>query len=269
MSDFDERTDFEQALDSFKKYFKKDLTGYLNQREPLFRVATAGGYGLKVLLESKYEMYERIRTGDLDLTVSVYKSKMTPFDAYSYWMMKLLKFINEQKNPNDYKITCLDQGGQYVPIQDYKRHYIIMISFQYEDFVDIAINDMKIDGNVMDKHVSLKTGLPIKTLNSYLKDFLTIIYRANVQGVSSDVYKKRNPVSGHYYEKGLKDISRTKLICSIEKEHKNKYKKYCKIIVDITKERLRQMNAKERDEYFNILKELVPKIRNETSKKTN
>jgi glutamyl-tRNA reductase len=144
-----------------------------------------------------------------------------------------------------------------------------MISFQYEDFVDIAINDMKIDGSVMDKSVSLKAGLPIKTLNSYLKDFLTIIYRANVQGVSSDVYKKRNPVSGHYYEKGLKDISRTKLICSIEKEHKNKYKKYCKIIVDITKERLRQMNAKERDEYFNILKELVPKIRNETSKKTN
>lgn len=251
------KSELERAIDRFKEYFKDDLIDHLKKTKPAFRVAVAGGYGLKVLLENKYQRFGTVKTGDLDLTVSTYKSKMSPLEAYTHWMVKVMKFVHEQENPTDYKIVAFDQAQQFVPIQNYKRHFIIMLSYKGEDFVDVAITDMPLVKSTMDKEVSLKSGMPVKTLNAYLKDFLTIIYRANVQGVSEDVYKKRNPVVGYYYEKGLKDISRAKLMCTIQT--KKQYKKYCKVIQQITKEKLRTMSRYQRDEYFKILGDLVPR----------
>lgn len=252
----DKPTELEQAINKFRDYFKDDLIGHLSKKKPAFRVAVAGGYGLKVLIESKYNRFGAVKTSDLDLTISTHKSTMSPLEAYTHWMVKVMKFVHEQDEPRDYKIVAFDQDQQYVPIQDYKRHFIIVIYYKGQDFVDVAITDMELDPKSMDKEVSLKTGMPVKTLLAYLKDFLTIIYRANVRGVSDDVYAKRNPVVGAYYEKGLKDISRAKLICSIGT--KKQYMKYCKIIQSITKEKLRSMSRYQRDEYFKILESLVP-----------
>ena len=77
----------------------------------------------------------------------------------------------------------------------------------------------------------------------------------NVPGVNEQVYYKRNPVVGKLPAKGQKDILNSKLLC--DKVKKKKYEGYCKLLKDITVEKLKGMPKYARDEYFKSLKTIT------------
>jgi hypothetical protein len=239
----------------FKEYFHDDLLGFLNIATPKFRVITAGGYGLKALLETKHNMFGKVNTGDVDFTVSTWKSSMNPLQCYNYWYNKLFTFFSKQETPSDFQVKVLNFGHSYVPIMNYYRNYVIMISYKGEEFVDVAITNLPITTEMVDKITSLKAGIPVKTEKYYLKEFLTLIYMENVPGVSAFCYAKRNPVTGKLTCKGSKDIERSKVLCEIGKA--KLYKRYCELILNVSVDKLKGMTKQERDAYFVELKDLV------------
>lgn len=255
-----------EALHSFIAFCNYDLTSFIHSKKikNKFRCIVMGGYGLKTLLESKYNIQGKVQTKDLDITVSSYKSLLNEEQLLNYWVSKLLAFVRTQPNPWDYKISLI-QGSLYVPILDYTRSAIIMVSYKYQEFIDIAITDAKITKTVLDKETSLAVGLPLKKLNEYLLELLTIIYRANVQGVAPELYEKRNPVSGYYGNKGLNDIDRAKLICHMPRQ--KKYQAYCDTIKRVSIPKLLQSTPTERDQFFGALSSLV-KLRKKIVKKS-
>lgn len=246
----------EESLNNFIEYFKTDLTDFLkhNTHKTKFRSVVVGGYGLKLLLENKYNLENKVKSKDLDITVSTYKSAYNDEEITHYIMNKVITFIRSQPNPKDYKVSII-QGSLYVPVLNYTRKAIIMVSYKYQEFVDIAITDAKIVKSIIDKPNSIKCGLPLKTINEYLLELLTIIYRSNVLNVSPELYEKRNPVSGYQSHKGLQDIERAKLICSIPQLRK--YKNYCDFIKKISKQKLLTTTPEQRSSFFSALKSLL------------
>lgn len=251
-----------EALSSFIAFFKHDLTSFLqnsrknSKNKHKFRCVVMGGYGLKTVLERRYNVHNKVHTNDLDITVSSYNSELDEKQLLDYWVTKVFAFIRTQPNPKDYKVSII-QGPLYVPIMDYTRTAIIMISYKYEEFVDIAITNAKIPKADLDQPTSLQVGLPVKKLNGYLLELLTIIYRSNVQDVSPELYDKRNPVTGYYGHKGINDINRAKLICQMPRQ--KKYQAYCEIIKKISIPKLLQTTEEERDTFFNALSGLLQK----------
>jgi hypothetical protein len=246
----------EESLNNFIEYFKSDMTNFLNNNthKNKFRSVVVGGYGLKLLLENKYDSEHKIKSKDLDITISSYKSAYTDEQITQYILNKIITFVRSQPNPKDYKVSII-QGSLYVPVLNYTRKAIIMVSYKYQEFVDIAITDAKIIKSIIDKPNSIKCGLPLKTINEYLLELLTIIYRSNVLNVSPELYEKRNPVSGYQSHKGLQDIERAKLICSLPQLRKYKY--YCSFINKISKTKLLTTTPEQRSVFFSALKSLL------------
>ena len=246
----------QKMFEKFKEHFKDDILGYiLNQGIPKFRVITAGGYGMKTLLEEKYNLYDKVHTSDVDFTVSTWKSSMNAKECFNYWYEKINVFINMQKTPSDFDTKIIYFGHEHVPIMNYNRDYVIMVSYKKTDFVDIAITDFPITDSLVEKEVSINSGIPVKHEEDYLKEFLTLIYMENVPGVNKYCYLKRNPVTGELMCKGTKDIERSKILCDIQKTQK--YKKYCQLLTPLTIEKLKKMPKEDRDNYFQTLKELI------------
>lgn len=242
----------------FKRYFEKDLIGWITiprKNVPKFKVVVAGGYGLNTILTSKYELKDKIITKDLDLTISTHNSKMSFFDCFAYWVLKINKFIQSQKRPFDFKMVILNTGKHSLPVLGYNRFAIITISFKGQDFVDLVFTDQDISLSHIDVEQSVLHGLPLKNLDEYLRELMTLIYMENVSYVYPDLYDKRNPIDGWYKEKGIQDISRAMTVCTLVKDRK--YTKYCKLVEEGTIEKLKTMHWKKRDEYFKALEGLV------------
>jgi hypothetical protein len=235
-------------MERFKRYFREDLIGHIGKRQPDFRTVTVGGYGLKTLLETKHRMYGKVQTTDCDITVSNHMSKMIPVEMYTHWVNKIYAFIRAQVRPEDFKLDVINFGRQKVPVMGFTRYYVIMIKYLGEDFVDVVISNMKITPGLIDGKTSAKAGVPVKTEEHYLDEFLSLIYIENVPGVNAYGYKKRNPVTGLYREKGVKDIERSKLLCKMQ------YHRYCRLLAELTVEKLESMKKSERDNYFRALK---------------
>jgi hypothetical protein len=248
---------FKGVLEEFHEYFRDDLIGYIRnpRKRKNYRAAIAGGYGLKKLLESKLNLYGKIRTGDCDITITSFRSKDALYDTYQYFIEKVIKFIHKQKHPEYFNVTLVDQANQYVAALNYHRFAVIMIKYKGYDFVDIAFTDMKLTLKQIDKENSMKVGLPLKTLETYLVELLSLIYFENVSDVYPALYYKRNPIVGASYEKGIKDIQRAQLVCSLTKS--NKYIDYCEMMNRIDIDKMQQMTQEERDKYFKTLSSLV------------
>jgi hypothetical protein len=242
----------EQMYDKFKETFKDDLLGFIGKDKPKFRVATSGGYGVKMTLEEKHGIFGKIITKDIDLTVSVYNSTMDGTECYHYLYNKVMKFIKESGDAKNFKVEVLKMYNSFVPIFKYTRYYIIMIEYKKDEFIDLAITNMNMSDKMIDIPLSKKVGLPIKTEEEYLREFLIFVYMENVPGVNDQVYYKRNPVVGKLPAKGQKDILNSKLLC--DKVKKKNYEGYCKLLKDITVEKLKAMPKYERDDYFKSLK---------------
>jgi hypothetical protein len=250
---------FREALANFKEYFKNDLTGYIASRKTKsntdFKAVIAGGYGLQTLLETKLGLYGKVHTGDCDITITSFRTKQSLYDTYKYFIKKVAEFIHTQDNPQFFKVHIVDQANQYVQVMNYHKFAVIMIKFKGYDFVDIDFTDMKLTMDMIDKKNSLKAGLPLKTLESYLTELITMIYLENVSTVYPEAYYRRNPLVGTYKEKGIKDLQRAKLVCSLTRS--KKYVKYCGIINRTSLRELATMTKEERDEYFKALSLLV------------
>lgn len=259
---------FKRALSAFQEYFREDLIGYINnpRKRRNYRAVIAGGYGLKTLLESKLNLYGKVRTSDCDITITSFRSKEALYDTYQYFVEKVMKFVHEQKHPEHFNVSLIDQANQYIAALNYHRFAVIMISYKGYEFVDIAFTDMKLTMKQIDKETSIKVGLPLKTLETYLVELLSLIYFENVSNVYPALYYRRNPIVGVSYEKGVKDIQRAQLVCSLTKS--KKYIEYCDLIYHIDFDRMLTMTKEERDKYFKALSSLVKyqkRIRRQTT----
>lgn len=242
-------------FNKFKEYFRNELLGYFDVKQPKFRVITAGGYGLKTLLETKHNIYGKVKTDDVDFTVSTWRSSMTPLECYQFWHQKLHTFFAQQEKPSDFTVKVINFGHSYVPVMNFHRDYVIMVSYKNDEFVDVAITNQRIKDEMIDKTTSLKAGIPVKVEDFYLKEFLSLLYMETVPGVNAFCYTKRNPITGIYSCKGAKDIDRSKLLCDVKKA--NRYAKYCQLIAEISVDKLKKMNQYQRDTYFKDLKEII------------
>ena len=248
------------ALDDFKAYFKDDLIDFLvkkgkTKEQPKFKAVVAGGYGLNVLIESKYRLMNKIQTKDLDITISTHRTTMEFNECFNYWLLKVTKFIQSQKRPHEFKFVVITTGQHEIPVMGYSRYALIMITHKHQDFVDLVFTDQVLPNSVFDKKESVKNGLPIKKITGYLEELLLMIYMENVSYVYPDLYDKRNPYEGWYSEKGKKDIDRANLVCEIVK--KKTYKKYCNLVEKTALDKIASLNWTKRDEYFKALEGLV------------
>lgn len=248
-----------QALENFKEYFKDDLVGFLSSRKnkqpPRFKAVVAGGYGLNVLLGSKYGLTDKIKTKDLDITISTNKTSMNFNECFNHWLLKVTKFIQSQKRPHEYRLVAINTGQFEIPVMGYSRYALIMISYKREDFVDLVFTDQNLPNTTFDKKESLRNGLPIKKINGYMEELLLLIYMENVSHVYPDLYDKRNPFEGWHSDKGKKDIERANIVCSLIK--KKAYKKYCSLIEATAIDKVASLSWAKRDEYFKALEGLV------------
>ena len=242
------------ALEDFQRMFRDDLLNSITNNKSKYRAVVAGGYGLKTLLETKYDTYNKIKTGDLDITITSFPSRRDLKKTYKYFVEKVMRFVHSQARPTNFQVKLIDQANEYVPIFDYHKYAVILITYKGNEFVDIAFTDLKISLDMIDIPSSLKAGIPLKTLDSYLYDLLTLIYLANVSNVYPYIYKKRNPVSGDNFEKGIKDIDRTSIVCDMNKS--TKYVQYCGLINRTSVEDLNKMTSEERDNFFKKLSSL-------------
>lgn len=246
-------TDKDVMFENFKNFFHTDLIGFLTTDNPKFRMVISGSFGVKTVLEHKHGVVGRIKTGDVDFTLSTYKSTMTAKECKKYWEHKLELFFKEY-GADQFKIKLLNLRHSRVPIFKYNRDYVLSIEFKGQEFVDIAITNYPITKAMVDRKLSLELGLPLKQEEYYLHEFLGLIYMENVPSVEPYVYGKRNPISGLYPAKGTKDIMNSKMLCGHVK--KKRYLKYCGMLENITIDKLRAMPKKQRDKYFKSLGDL-------------
>lgn len=212
----------ERMILKFRKFFKDDLSN----KNDKFKTVLAGGYGLKLLLKTKWDIESK--TSDIDVTVG---SKTEDIQSvFEYWNSKLNKFKETDENLKIKTTTFRDAKG----VLNYTRYYGFNVSWESEDIIDIVITDMEIKDEIIDKEVSEKTNTTVKKAVEYLKDYLFIIYIANVKGVNNYVYSKRNVLTGVYKDKGQNDFNRVKMLCGLDDVDLEKYKYYCELIAKLS-----------------------------------
>lgn len=242
-------------VDDAKTFFAHDLLGFLDQKNPKFRVITSGGYGLKMLLETKHNMPNIIHTSDIDITVSVRNASFTPLQALDYWRRRINEFVASRPDKYEFKVITTSFKSTYVPVMNFNRYFYIGMLYKGRDFMDFAISDYPVSMKLFDIGASRMAKLPIKNEEGYLKEFLTLLYMETVpEAAAPYCYTQRNPITGCKSEKGKKDIFRAKVLCDVNK--RKRYKKYCNIIKSVTVSKLRHMEKEDRDKYFTKLREI-------------
>jgi hypothetical protein len=191
------------------EYINKDLMNGIYQKDPLYRCAIVGGYGLNKLLINKYNM-NNIVTNDVD--IRIYNQRPENYNTYKkiidYWKQKFNSFIIEYNLKNI--ITCIDVGT----INNGK--YLLMLKYNKQDFFDVCIYNKKLDIKLIDKEVSKLANLPILIDDAYLQEYLRLIYTENVSTAEPFTYQTRNvfeSIDGR--EKGQKTFDRSTLLCNL------------------------------------------------------
>lgn len=244
---------------AFAEYFENDLIGFIkNPKEiPVLRAFVPGGYGMKLIFENKYNDFSKIKTNDLDITVSIQNTKIENSQkARMYLIKKCYEFIKTRKDPKNFKIQIISLPTTYNPILKMRRFFVISILYNNDEFIDLVITDRVIMLEEMNSVISKKTLLPVKKDEGYFLEYFQIIYMENVPGIDNYCYLKRNPVTGKFSCKGVKDIDRVKNLCEISNT-KSKYKKECSLVKEVSKESLQKMSKVERDKLFVELRDVI------------
>jgi len=249
-----------KPLDNFEEFalhLDKELMGFINKPniKPLMRAFVPGGYGLRMLFKHRFHKNGVIAPGDLDITISTDKSKLSPQKCYEHLKDKCISFIKSRPDPQNYKMSIMKFPPTYNPILKMRRFSLLSIYYKGDEFVDLVITDRAIDISEMDIQVSNKCHLPIKKPDGYLFEYFQIIYMENVQGVDNYCYLKRNPVTGTFKCKGLKDITRVKLLCNYAGSEK--YAKHCHMMKQLESEKLKNMTASQRNVVFRQLRNMI------------
>lgn len=246
--------DVDNKYNAFAKYFHYDFTSFTNEDseyQPLFRCNIVGGYAIKLLLEHKYKVLDTIDTKDIDITVSINNSLLSAIQAFKYLCKKCRDFVDTRSDSHLYKITTLDLKQEKQ--NDIIKYFIISISYDKTEFVDIVINNKPISSKTIDKELTQKTLLPLQKENEIVIDLMKLVYMENVLHVNYYAYLKRNMSDGKLPQKGINDIIRLQLLCKHVKI-KSKLKKYCTLINKMDVDELKKMNRHKRSKLFQPLK---------------
>jgi hypothetical protein len=203
-----------------------------------------GGYGIKLALDNTKNIinkkdYENIsNTKDLDihfnLKDSIYaKKKLNSLRVVTSFMTKIIKaYALEKKiNMNRFKFVPPVQiekgfktkrvtGLRFTPakVGDIKLYYIFAITLDMKPFLDITItNEPYRDLSnklILDRQGLINTGMPIKTIPAYIEEMIAVSLRELIPNKYRE-YKKRNPIVGFNKNKGKKDSTRLKVLCSV------------------------------------------------------
>jgi hypothetical protein len=245
-----------ELFDDFINYFEEEFMSFIKnpEKKPLMKAFVPGGYGLNMLFEHKYKE-GKIKTSDLDITISINDTMLTATECKQHLLNKCKKFINSRKDPGNYHITEMNFQTHYNPLLKMRRFSLISILYKNEDFVDLVITDREIHLDEINKQVSLKCNLPIKKDEGYLFEYFQIIYMENVPGIDNYCYLKRNPVTGVFKCKGKRDIERVTMLCNLSKS--KKYEEYCKIAKKINTSKLKRIGKIKRDALFLRLRSIL------------
>ena len=242
---------------AFSEFFEEDLLGFVKyKKKPNMRAFVPGGYGIKMLLEHNYNIHNKINTKDLDITISIHDAKFSVKKAFTYLLNKCKEFIQSRSDPENFKLETISLPTYYNPILKMRRFYVISIYYKKDEFVDLAITDKEILPSQMNVDCSKKCKLPIKTDEEYFKEYFQIIYMENVPGIDHYCYLKRNPVTGKFSCKGVKDIDRVRLLCDKSTQSK-KFKSTCNLMKSVQIDKLKSMTKEDRDKVFLCLRDLV------------
>ena len=244
-------------FEEFARYFDEELMGFVRKpnKKPLMRAFVPGGYGLRMLLEHRYNKTGVIKPGDLDITISINDSKLSQYECRTHLIDKCKKFINSRHDSYNYRMTIMNFPPDYNPLLKMRRFCLISLTYKSDEFVDLVVTDRDIPHTEIDTTVSEKCDLPIKKPDGYLFEYFQIIYMENVPGVDHYCYLKRNPVTGKFSCKGVKDIDRVNVLCNFAKS--KKYEKYCNIVKQVDGEKLKKMSPQERDKVFLELRNII------------
>jgi len=262
----------EEMVQRVALFFKDDLLEVFNNpKSPRFRTALIGGYGLKMLLETKYSMMDRVRTYDLDLTVSTLGASLTLEEIHDHWTRKIAAFVEQQKAEDPELVgegagllevePMLTFGPRNEPLrgervyEGHVRYALHRVRFGEHKLMEILISNQRLPNGDYDAMTSKKTGFPIKTESSYLHDMLVLIYKANVRETDFYSYRKRNPIEGAMPDKGEQDIDRASLLCNVAGNSSSMvpFRKYCDFLARITIEKMKLVSKKVREQAFKKL----------------
>jgi hypothetical protein len=244
-------------FEEFARYFDEELMGFVRKpnKKPLMRAFVPGGYGLRMLLEHRYNKTGVIKPGDLDITISINDSKLSQSECRTHLIDKCKKFINSRHDLYNYRMTIMNFPPDYNPLLKMRRFCLISLTYKSDEFVDLVITDRDIPHTEIDTTVSDKCDLPIKKPEGYLFEYFQIIYMENVPGIDHYCYLKRNPVTGKFSCKGVKDIDRVTVLCKLA--NSKKYEKYCNIVKQVTGDKLKTMSKEQRDKVFLELRNIM------------
>jgi hypothetical protein len=241
-----------QKLREYILFLQNDLMNFLSNSNPLFSTVIAGGYGLKTLIEDRYNIKGKVETSDVDITVSGYnpttKQMTDPLLILNRWKQLLTEFIDQQPDSSLWELRIINLNGDIEPATIMKKYYLMMLKYKGEDFSDVVITNAIIHPSMIDIPLSNKHGFPMKKEALYLKELFRLLYIENVRFVAPYQYAKRNPITGKFQEKGQKDLERTQFLCEIKQTKEYDY--YCNLLKEITIQQLRGMSGNKRSRLF-------------------
>lgn len=269
--DKSEKGGIKKELELFLREFKDDLVKWWHWSTPSLRAVISGGFGARKLLETKYNVYDKIVTKDIDITVSIRDAWFSPNQVIKHIenRLKVLQdnisrrrgSFNKTLDPNEglhWSFFKFDDKHEYSQYFQMHRFGIFVVTLDNDDFADIMICDAPIYSTILDKEASENAEpieMPIKNVEYMLREFLTLIYIENTASAKDYAYSIRNPVVGKFKEKGLKDLERARILCRESKEER--YKKYCELLANYTVDRMNAMPQEQRDAYFEDLKKAL------------
>ncbi len=175
-----------------------------------------GGFGLKKVLEIRYNKKDAIKTDDIDISVLFTKNDEDEIKEYKDKLIKEFKdFVYSTGVP--YLFSYIEP--RYIGEKELK--WICQFSYAGKEWIDISLVYSTWGQVEVDEVVSKEVGLPVKTIVGYAKDYKDILKEENIKGIDDRTYKKRNPKTGFLAMKGRKDIERTKELCFIDEVEKD------------------------------------------------
>jgi 16S rRNA G966 N2-methylase RsmD len=222
----------ERMFALFSHYFENDLLGWKNKNsQPKWIVK--GGYALENLLKYKYDIPNFKITNDIDINVSL-KNIHNKQNYIQYITRKVKEFF---KSTSLFYLFSIEfyifEQPIYNRIEKSSLSSLLLIRYKTEPFIDIGFVDHAISEYSIDWNISKKCGYPIKNSEAYMKEIVSLVYQENEKGADIFTYKKRNPFTGVFYNKGIKDLERSKLMCELDMNIYDQYKKYCDYVENL------------------------------------
>jgi hypothetical protein len=127
-------------------------------------------------------------------------------------------------------------------IENNNLYYLVLLRYQNTDWIDIGFVDYSITEKMIDWAISEKVGFPIKTTEAYMDEIVTLVYQANIKDVDNFTFKKRNPIKGSLFKKGIQDLNRSQILCELDSSIYEDYKDYCDYVSSLDKHTILKEN---------------------------